>query len=385
MSPFAEDPDRRQPSGFFFGDKDRKVVIETEHIHIASQRPLPSPREVRRLHPATDAVLAFVADSRRRVEDIITCRDHRLLAVVGPCSIHDPDAALDYADRLRALAWETRHSLYIVMRAYLEKPRTTSGWKGLINDPYLNGTYHIEEGIRVARKLLLDITASGVPVATEALDPMTPRYLQDLVIWSAIGARSAESQIHREMASGLSSVVGVKNGTDGSFAAAINALKSIGSAHRHLGIDSDGRVAAIHTHGNNNAHIVLRGGHNGPNYDARAISRCEDSLARADLPANIMVDCSHANSNKDHERQQLVVDAVAQQIAAGNRSIVGIMIESNIRAGNQPLAAAGDLAYGVSITDACLGWNDTEAVLRHLASRLRDPLVERPARFAKAS
>ena len=314
-------------------------------------------------------------EARRRIKDILERRDHRLLVVVGPCSIHDPRAALDYADRLARLAAETRDTLYIVMRAYFEKPRTTTGWKGLINDPYLDDTGHVEDGILLARRILVDIGARGLPIATEALDPMTPQYLQDLIAWSAIGARTAESQPHREMASGLSSVVGLKNATDGSVAVAINALKAVRKPHRFLGIDALGRVALIQTRGNPHAHIVLRGGDSGPNYDARAVERCESKLLDARLPVNIVVDCSHANSNKDHERQGVVVDAVARQVVTGNRSIVGIMLESNIEAGNQPIGR--DLAYGVSITDACVGWDDTEAMLRRLAATLHQPLVER--------
>ena len=358
--------------------------IDTEDLNVAAQRALPTPRQVKRRHSATDELLAFVAASRGRVKSILARRDHRLLVVVGPCSIHDPHAALDYAARLKELAHETRESLFLVMRTYLEKPRTSLGWKGLINDPYLNDTCHIEDGICLARKLLLDIAAARVPLATEALDPMTPQYLQDLVTWSAIGARTTESQPHREMASGLPCPVGLKNGTDGSLDVAVNALQSVASPHRFLGINPDGRLAVIQTPGNDSAHIVLRGGDRGPNYDADAIARCEYALASANLPGNIMVDCSHGNANKDHTRQQVVVDAIRRQIAHGNRSIVGIMIESNIVAGKQHLGATDELAYGVSITDACVGWEETQTMLRDLARALREPLLERSA-LAKAS
>ena len=351
------------------------MTIETEDLGIAAQRTLPTPSEVKRRHPANETLRRGVMDARRRIKDILARRDHRLLVVVGPCSIHDPHAALDYAQRLSRLAYETRDTLYIVMRAYFEKPRTSVGWKGLINDPYLDGTGHVEDGLCLARRILVDIAACGLPIATEALDPMTPQYLQDLSAWSAIGARTAESQPHREMASGLSSVVGLKNATDGSVDVAVNALKAVSRPHRFLGIDALGRVAVIRTRGNPNAHIVLRGGDRGPNYDSRAIERCEAKLLSADLPANIMVDCSHANASGDHDRQGFVVDAVARQVVAGNRSIVGIMVESNIEAGNQPIGQA--LAYGVSITDACLGWNDTEAILRRLASTLHESLADR--------
>ncbi len=358
---------------FVFGGT--TVTIEAENLRIGAEVKLPTPREVKSRHAASDAVLRGVVEARRQIKDILERRDHRLLVVVGPCSIHDPRAALDYADRLSRLAVETRDTLYLVMRAYFEKPRTTTGWKGLINDPYLDDTGRVEHGICLARRILVDIAARGLAIATEALDPLTPQYLQDLIAWSAIGARTAESQPHREMASGLSSVVGLKNATDGSVDVAVNALKAVGKAHRFLGIDTLGRVALVQTVGNPNAHIVLRGGEGGPNYGVRAIERCESRLLAANLPLNIMVDCSHDNSNKDHERQCVVVDAVANQVVDGNRSIIGIMVESNIEAGNQPIGR--DLAYGVSVTDACVGWDDTEAMLRQLATRLHEPLVQR--------
>ena len=360
------------------------MTIATENVNVTAQQALPTPDAVKSRQPAPVEVRLSVAESRRRVGDILARRDHRLLVVVGPCSIHDPDAARDYAARLKPLADETADTLYVVMRTYFEKPRTTVGWKGLINDPFLNDTFHVEHGLGLARGLLLDIAALGLPLATEALDPITPQYLQDLITWSAIGARTTESQTHRELASGLSSAVGFKNGTDGSLDVAVNALKSAASRHRFLGIDSAGKVAVIHTRGNPAAHIVLRGGNGGPNYDARAIARCEAALASAGLASNIMVDCSHANSDKDHERQPLVADAVAEQIVAGNRSIIGLMAESNLRPGKQQLGAPAELAYGVSITDACVGWEATEAMLRALATKLREPLIERLA-LAKAS
>ena len=354
------------------------MTTKTENVNVAGLEPFPTPRQVKGGQPAPPDVRLRVADARRQVRAILARRDHRLLVVIGPCSIHDPTAALDYARRLKALGRETEDTLMVVMRAYFEKPRTTVGWKGLINDPDINDTFHVARGIRTARQVLLDIAELGLPLATEALDPITPQYLQDLITWSAIGARTTESQTHRELASGLSSVVGFKNGTDGSLAAAVNALGSATSPHRFLGVDSDGRVAVVHTRGNDAAHIVLRGGENGPNYDAEAVARCESALAAAGMPENIMVDCSHANSDKNHERQRLVADAVVDQVVAGNTSIMGLMAESNIVAGNQdPLAA--ELAYGVSITDACLGWDDTEDMLLTMAQRLREPL---PARLA---
>ena len=350
----------------------------TENINVAALTPFPTPRRVKEEQPAPADVLRTVAEARRGVRGILEGRDHRLLVVIGPCSIHDPLAAIDYGQRLKALAGRTADTLLVVMRAYFEKPRTTVGWKGLINDPDINDTFRITQGIRTARQVLLDLAGLGLPLATEALDPITPQYLQDLITWSAIGARTTESQTHRELASGLSSAVGFKNGTDGSLSVAVNALKSAASPHRFLGIDSDGRVAVVHTRGNNAAHIVLRGGDTGPNYDADSVVRCEAALSRAGLAPNIMVDCSHANSNKDHERQRAVADAVAEQIAVGNRSITGLMVESNIAAGNQS-PGADELAYGVSITDACLGWEDTEDLLLTIADRLRSPLLDRLA------
>ena len=354
------------------------MTTPTENINVTAIAPFPTPRLVKQEQPATDGVLANVAEARRGVRAILAGSDHRLLVVVGPCSIHDPLAAIDYGRRLKALTRRTQDTLLVVMRAYFEKPRTTVGWKGLINDPDINDTFRVAQGIRTARQVLLDLAGLGLPLATEALDPITPQYLQDLITWSAIGARTTESQTHRELASGLSSALGFKNGTDGSLAVAVNALKSAASPHRFLGIDSDGRVAVVHTRGNDAAHIVLRGGDKGPNYDADSIARCEAALTQAGLAPNIMVDCSHANSNKDHERQRAVADAVADQIVAGNHSIIGLMVESNIVAGNQA-PGADELAYGVSITDACLGWEDTESLLLDLAHRLRGPL---PARLA---
>ena len=350
---------------------------KTENLNVLAHEVLPSPREIKEDLPATPEVADAVLEARRRVGNILERRDRRLLVVVGPCSIHDTDAAIEYAGRLRQIARETSESLYIVMRAYFEKPRTTVGWKGFINDPYLDDTFRIEEGIRRARKLLIDITRMGLPLSTEALDPIMPQYLHDLITWSAIGARTTESQTHREMASGLSSIVGVKNGTDGSLAVAVNALESMTRPHRFLGINPSGQVAVIHTRGNDLAHIVLRGGNAGTNYDAASVWACEKALREAGLAANIMVDCSHANSNKDHRKQPLVARAVTRQIEEGNESIIGIMLESNLAEGGQPLSR--DLRYGVSITDACIGWESTESLLREMAGRLSPALRDRAA------
>ena len=347
----------------------------TENLNVLANEVLPTPYSVKEALPVPDALAERVAAARHVVRNILERRDHRLLVVAGPCSIHDVDAALEYARRLDALAQRTADSLFVVMRAYFEKPRTTVGWKGLINDPYLDDSFHIEDGIHIARRLLIDVGEIGLPISTEALDPIAPQYLHDLIAWSAIGARTTESQTHREMASGLSSAVGFKNGTDGGLEVAINALRSVTKPHRFLGINQSGQVAVIHTRGNELAHIVLRGGHSGPNYDTAAIAECEASLQAAGLAPNIMVDCSHANSEKDHRRQPAVAREVASQIADGNGSIIGMMIESNLFEGNQQLSDALD--YGVSITDACIGWEDTEALLLELAERLAEPLLAR--------
>lgn len=350
---------------------------KTENLNVLAHEVLPSPHQVKQDLPAAPDVAARILEARRCVRNILERRDRRLLVVVGPCSIHDTDAAIEYAGRLEKLARGTSDSLYIVMRAYFEKPRTTIGWKGFINDPYLDDTFRIEEGIRRARQLLIDITRIGLPLSTEALDPIMPQYLHDLITWSAIGARTTESQTHREMASGLSSIVGVKNGTDGGLEVAVNALRSMTGPHRFLGINPAGQVAIIHTRGNELAHIVLRGGHAGANYDPASIQACEESLRQAGLPSNIMVDCSHANSNKDHRRQPVVARAVTRQIEDGNNSIIGIMLESNLAGGDQPLGR--DLRYGVSITDPCIGWECTESLLRELAGRLSPALTNRAA------
>ncbi len=350
---------------------------KTENLNVLAHEILPSPLTVKETLPAAPEVAAAVLEARRCVRNILERRDHRLLVVVGPCSIHDTDAAIEYAGKLNQLARETSESLCLVMRAYFEKPRTTVGWKGFINDPYLDDTFRIEEGIWRARKLLIDITRMGLPLSTEALDPIMPQYLHDLITWSAIGARTTESQTHREMASGLSSIVGVKNGTDGSLSVAVNALRSMTKPHRFLGINPSGQVAVIHTRGNELAHIVLRGGNAGTNYDPDSIAACEKTLREAGLPANIMVDCSHANSNKDHRQQPVVARAVTRQIEDGNASIIGIMLESNLAEGGQPLS--GDLRYGVSITDACIGWESTESLLLELADRLSPALAQRAA------
>ena len=349
-----------------------------ENINIESPEILITPAELKREIPLSEKAREVVAQGRTDIENILERKDHRVIVVVGPCSIHDLKAAQEYAIRLKALAEKVSDTLLIVMRVYFEKPRTTTGWKGLINDPFMNDSFKITDGLHIGRQLLHDILEIGLPTATEALDPISPQYMQDLIAWSAIGARTTESQTHREMASGLSSSVGFKNGTDGSLTVAINALQSVASPHRFLGINSDGNVAIITTKGNPYAHVVLRGGNGKPNYDSVSVSICEQELEAAGVAPNIMVDCSHANSNKDHNLQPLVLDNVTNQIIEGNKSIIGVMIESHLNAGNQKLSSnPQDMEYGVSVTDACIDWQTTEASLLSMADRLRDVLKSR--------
>lgn len=351
---------------------------EVHNINVDSQGVLVTPEQLWEALPMSDVVSQTVADSREVLANILDRKDHRLFVVVGPCSIHDTDAAMDYARRLKALADELDDTLYIVMRVYFEKPRTTVGWKGLINDPHLDDSFKIEEGLHIGRKLLLDILELGLPTSTEALDPISPQYLQDLISWSAIGARTTESQTHREMASGLSSAVGFKNGTDGGLTVATNALNSVSKPHRFLGINRQGQVSVFTTKGNSYGHIVLRGGSAGPNYDSVHIRLCEEALEKAKLASNIMVDCSHANSSKKPELQPLVVENVANQLVEGNDSIVGLMIESNINAGNQSIPDnPGELHYGVSVTDGCIDWETTESCLRELQDKVKAALKSR--------
>jgi len=349
-----------------------------ENINVESQNILITPAELKAQLPLTPAATATVKAGRDAVRNILDGTDPRLLVVIGPCSIHDTKAAMDYAHRLKALNEKVKDSLLIVMRVYFEKPRTTTGWKGLINDPHINDSFKIEEGLHIGRKLLLDIAELGLPTATEALDPISPQYLQDLISWSAIGARTTESQTHRELASGLSCAVGFKNGTDGGMSVAINAIKSAVSPHRFLGINNEGQVAIITTTGNRYTHVVLRGGDGKPNYDSVSIALCEQDLAKAKIKPNIMVDCSHANSNKNHDLQVLVMDNVVNQILEGNQSIIGVMIESHIGAGNQKIPDdLSKLTYGVSITDACIDWPTTEKCLLSAHEKLQQVLAGR--------
>ncbi len=352
--------------------------VQIDDLNVVSQELLISPQDLKNKIPLTDKARQIVAHGRQVVRNILDRKDHRIFMVIGPCSIHDVKAAKDYAQRLKKLADEVSDTIYIVMRVYFEKPRTTVGWKGLINDPYLDDSFKMEEGLHIGRQLLLDIAEIGLPTATEALDPISPQYLHDLISWSAIGARTTESQTHREMASGLSSAVGFKNGTDGGLTVAINALQSVSKPHRFLGINTRGQVAIIHTRGNPYGHVVLRGGNGKPNYDSVSVALCEQDLAKAKVARNIMVDCSHANSNKNHELQTLVMENVTNQILEGNKSIIGLMVESNIGAGNQSIPAnLCDLKYGVSVTDACIDWATTEKALRQMHLALKDKLPKR--------
>ena len=342
------------------------------NVNVAAAEPLPPPDVIGRDLPLTARAEATVAAARERLEAILARRDPRLFVVVGPCSIHDLRAALEYARRLRALAERVEPSLFLVMRVYFEKPRTSVGWKGLINDPDLDDSFHIEKGIRLARRLLLDLAEMGLPAGTEALDPIMPQYLSELISWTAVGARTTESQTHREMASGLSTPVGFKNGTDGTLDVAINALRSVRHPHHFLGITPDGRLAVFRTRGNPHAHIVLRGGGGRTNYDAASVAACERALAEAGLVENVVIDCSHGNSGKDPQRQPAVAESCVDQILAGNRSIVGLMLESFLSAGNQPIPAdLSQLRPGVSITDACIDWETTERLLLSIDERLR--------------
>ena len=341
-----------------------------ENLNVVAQQTLLPPSTLHDAVPATVRASETVGSARATVANILQGQDKRLLVVVGPCSIHDVSAAKDYAQRLKVLAEEVKDQLFIVMRVYFEKPRTTVGWKGLINDPRMDDTFRIEEGLRLARQLLVDLNDMGLPCGTEALDPITPQYLGDLIAWSAIGARTTESQTHREMASGLSSPVGFKNGTDGNLEVALNAMLSAAQPHTFLGINGEGQVALTQTRGNTFGHLILRGG-TVPNYDSVAVAQAGAELTRAKLPVNIVVDCSHGNSRKNHALQSLVLKDVVGQIVDGTTAIKGVMLESNLFEGNQKLGDPKDLHYGVSITDACLGWEATASGLRDAAQRLQ--------------
>lgn len=349
-----------------------------ENINIISEDPLLTPHELKEVLPLTPESMATVVEARDAIINILQGRDPRLFVVVGPCSIHDTESAMEYAKRLQRLAEEVSDRLLLVMRVYFEKPRTQVGWQGLINDPGLNNTYQIEDGLQKARKLLLDINALGVPAAGEALDLITPQYVQDLVAWTAIGARTVESQTHRKMASGFTSAVGFKNATNGEVDVTINAIVSAAHPSHFLSVNPEGRVSVIRTKGNPNTHIVLRGGKQGPNYDEATMTHCEALMEDAGLCPNIMVDCSHDNSGKDPDKQAQVLNSVIEQIEAGNNSIVGVMLESHLFGGKQKIPKDLDsLQYGVSITDACIDWATTENLVRDAYQRLKNIIPNR--------
>ena len=333
------------------------------NINIRELSNLPSPEFYQKKFPSSEQQTSLIKESRKTIENIIEGKDSRLLLLMGPCSIHDTKAGIEYAEKLKELAEKVSKNIYIVMRVYFEKPRTTVGWKGLINDPDLNGSYNIPKGIETAREFLSEVTKIGLPTATEFLDPFTPQYIGDLVSWGAIGARTAESQTHRQMASGLSMPIGFKNGTGGSVQLAIDGMIACEGEHAFLGIDDEGKTSIVITKGNKANHIILRGGVSGPNYDKDSINEAQELLKKNNLVPNIVVDCAHANSNKDHNMQPIVFKEVIKQRLAGNEKIIGIMLEGNINPGNQSLGNIEDLEFGVSITDKCVGWEKTEEII----------------------
>lgn len=354
------------------------MSTELDNINVASQELLITPAQLKCDIPLSEKAKETIQKGRDTVNSILDRKDKRIFLVVGPCSIHDVDAAKEYALKLKELSDKVQDTLYLVMRVYFEKPRTTVGWKGLINDPHLNDSFELEDGLHIGRKLLLDIAEIGLPTATEALDPISPQYLQDTISWSAIGARTTESQTHREMSSGLSVAIGFKNGTDGGLGVAINALGSVAHPHSFLGINREGQVSVVRTKGNPYAHVVLRGGGGKPNYDSVNVALCEQALEKANLAKNIMIDCSHANSNKDPALQPLVMQDATNQIIDGNKSIIGLMVESNLNWGSQSIPEnLQDLQYGVSVTDACIDWETTEKAIMDMHAKLKDVLPNR--------
>jgi 3-deoxy-7-phosphoheptulonate synthase len=350
-------------------------------LNLASITPLVTPRALKKALPITPTANKTVVEGRETITRILNREDPRMLVIVGPCSIHDTAAAIEYGEKLRSLRDKVGDQLFLVMRTYFEKPRTTVGWKGLINDPNLDGSYDMSTGLHKARKILLAITEMGVPAATEVLDPIIPQYLDDLIAWASIGARTTESQTHRELASGLSMPVGFKNGTDGNPRIALDAMLSARNPHHFLGIDQDGRTGEVSTRGNASGHIILRGGVDGPNYDPVGVAILEEQMAEAGLPPRLVIDCSHANSGKRPRLQAHVLKSILQQHFDGNTSILGLMIESNLKEGTQPLSDISSLEYGVSITDPCLGWEDTERLLifarDELASGMQGGMLRR--------
>ena len=364
------------------GNSMAERVKEIDNLHIVGCEELPAPREIKQELALTGNALMTVQEGRRAVKYILDRKDPRVLVVVGPCSIHNPEEALKYARKLKVLADELASELLILMRVYFEKPRTAIGWEGLIYDPYLDGTHRIDHGIRLGRKLMLEIADIGLPIAIEALDLISPQYLQDCVTWTAIGARTTESPTHRKLASGISSAIGFKNNIDGSLLVAVNAIRSASAANSFISITEEGKVAVFRTEGNPHCHVILRGGKS-PNYDSASVNACESELVKAGLPVNIMIDCSHGNSSKNHLNQIPVLEAIADQFVAGNKSIIGVMIESNLEEGNQPIPDdLNEIRYGVSITDACIGWQTTETVLREFAAKIKPALKGRAEQIA---
>ncbi|WP_153146536.1 3-deoxy-7-phosphoheptulonate synthase [Dechloromonas sp. H13] len=354
------------------------MTQKLENINVTAFDAMPTPAEVHGRLPLSEKAARTVSHERNLLRKVLDRKDHRLFVVVGPCSIHDPVAGLDYARRLKKLADEVGDTLQIIMRVYFEKPRTTVGWKGYINDPFMDDSFQVNIGMEKAREFLLQVNELGLPAGTEALDPYGPQYYGDLITWTAIGARTTESQTHREMSSGLSTPVGFKNATSGDLTVATNAVLSASRPHSFLGLNNDGRVAIVRTAGNAYGHVVLRGGDGKPNYDTVSVAVAEQAMVKAKLPANLVVDCSHANSSKKPELQPLVMADVVNQIRNGNKSLLGVMIESNIEAGNQPIPAdLSQLKYGCSVTDGCVDWETTEKMIRDAAVLLRDVLPER--------
>jgi 3-deoxy-7-phosphoheptulonate synthase len=347
------------------------MIHKLINTNIKSSHVLPTPNEVKTKLPLTKTTEHTILKFRREIEYILDFQDRRKFIVVGPCSIHDPQAAIEYAEKLLGLAEKVQDKLLLIMRVYFEKPRTTVGWKGLINDPDMDDSFHVERGILIARNLLLKLTELGLPTATEALDPIIPQYISELISWSAIGARTTESQTHREMASGLSMPVGFKNGTDGNIQVAVNALKSAKTPHNFLGINQKGQVSVFQTRGNAHGHVILRGG-NQPNFDAENIQLVEEQLKEANLSPRIVIDCSHGNTNKDYKLQSMVFENIIQQIVDGNNSIVGMMLESNLYEGSQAITGnREDLQYGVSVTDKCINWEETERIILAAHAKLQ--------------